>query len=543
MKERIQLCLRNLARHGWRTRIILLIALFGSFLTFLSENLIEDVSRKQSDMFGRAFSGHFRVLHRDIETRNTFGFYHYEPEEMLQPDEIASVKKFLLGIPEVSGAEERIVFTGLMYGVNDVERGFRGVAMDMSTYNRDFTDLYYARGIPIAAGESEACAASWYEYERDKTVEVGKRYVFLVPNRDGEFVDRFATVKGGIDYRTMPKDVMGLSAMYFDLAGFRTMVGYTRPLASEVVGFLRDARTAGRVLPKIDDFLRQSHPRLKVVSWREYAPIFAEIVLGFDVMMKTVEAILLAICVLLVVKLTTFSIIERYSEIGTMRALGFSRSDIALQFALEGFLIIAAGTLAGFLLAACLITLFHVTGIHNSLTFFAYVVGDGFRPSLHAAKVVVVGVVFRRGGGAGPAASRRPGSAPVDSQDAGEEVTAMELLRYMTEQHPAAAPARAVRGRGRVPQRDGARLFLRSGRAGHRAHPHRHHRQMDGAPVGVARGRLRVQGGVGRQLHAPGTGSAGIPVRQSQHQHHGPLGGNGSARSRQEPRGSTWGPR
>ncbi|HVO39236.1 MAG TPA: ABC transporter permease [Spirochaetia bacterium] len=394
MKERLLLCLRNLARHGWRTRIILLIALFGSFLTFLFENLIEDVSRKQSDMFGRSFSGHFMVVHRDIEMGSSFGFYHYEPEEMLQPDEIASVKQFLSGIPEVSGSQERIVFGGLLYAANDSERGFRGVAMDMAAYNRNFTDLYYQRGTPLAAGETDACAASWYEYQRDKIVDVGKRYVFLVPNRDGEFVDRFVTVKGGIDYRTMPRDVMGLSAVFFDLDGYRSMVGYTRPLASEVVGFLRDARSAGRVLPRIDAFLRQNHPRLKVVSWREYAPIFAEIVLGFDVMMKAVEAVLLAICVLLVVKLTTFSIIERYSEIGTMRALGFSRADIALQFALEGFLIIAAGSIVGFLLAGGLISLFHATGVKNSVTFFAWVIGDGFRPSLHAGKVLAVAAVF-----------------------------------------------------------------------------------------------------------------------------------------------------
>lgn len=394
MKERLLLCLRNLARHGWRTRIILLIALFGSFLTFLSENLVEDISLKQSDMFGRAFSGHFRIVHRDIEMTNTFGFYFYEPEEMLLPDEISSINRFLSTMPEVSGSQERIVFNGLYFTDTDAERGFSGVAMDMSTYNRNFTDLYYEHGTPLASGEQGACAASWNEYEREKTLAVGDRYVFLLPNRDGEFVDRYVTVKGGMDYRTMPKDVMGVSAIYFDLNGFRSMVGYSQPLASEIVGFLKDARAANRVLPSIDAYLRQNHPRLKVVSWREYAPIFAEMVLGFDVMMKTVEAILLAICVLLVIKLTTFSIMERYSEIGTMRALGFARADIALQFALEGFLIIAAGAIAGFLLAAGLIAVLHATGVHNTTTFFAYVIGDGFHPSLHAAKVVVVGLVF-----------------------------------------------------------------------------------------------------------------------------------------------------
>jgi len=392
--ERLALCLKNLGRHGWRTRVILLIALFGAFLTFVSENLIEDVARKQSDMFGRASVGHFRIVDKGIETKNTFGYYRYESEEMLEPAEIASVKNFLASMPEVSGSRERIVFSGLLYDAEDAERGFSGIAMDMDSYDRDFTDLYYAKGKPLARGDSEACAASWYEYERDKVVEVGSRYVFLLPNRQGEFVDRFLTVKGGIDFKTMPKKTMGLSGIYFDLDGFRAAVGYEEALASEVVGFLVDARTADEVLPKIASFLAAEHPRLKVVSWREYAPIMAEIVVGFDIMMKAVEAILILICVLLVVKLTTFSIIERYSEIGTMRALGFTRADIALQFALEGFLVIAAGAAAGFLLGAGLIAALHQSGVVNSLTFFEYVIGNGFRPSFHADKIARVAAVF-----------------------------------------------------------------------------------------------------------------------------------------------------
>ncbi|MGA2639927.1 MAG: ABC transporter permease [Spirochaetia bacterium] len=392
--ERLSLCLRNLGRHAWRTRIILLIALLGASLTFLFENLVEDISRKQSDMFGRAFSGHFLVLEKDIETKNSFGFYYYKPEQMLSAGEVTAVKGYLSGLPEVSGTQERIVFTGLYYGKKDAERGFRGVAMDMTDFNRNFTDMYYATGLPLGGGEQGAAAPSWYEYSRDKNLDIGASYVFLLPNREGEFVDRSILAKGGIDYRSMPKEAIGISSIFFDLAGFRAMVGYEEPLASEVVGFLADARTSDRVLPRIQSWLDAHEPRLKVVSWREYAPIFAEIVLGFDVAMKTVETILLAICVLLVVKLTTFSIIERYSEIGTLRAIGFSRSDIALQFTLEGFLAIAAGAAAGFLLAAGAIAVLHATGIQNSTTFWSYMIGNGFRPSFHSGKIIVIVGVF-----------------------------------------------------------------------------------------------------------------------------------------------------
>jgi len=392
--ERLSLCLKNLGRHGWRTRVILLIALFGAFLTFVSENVIEDISIKQSDMFGRSSVGHFRVLDAGIETKNSFGYYHYEPSEMMGPTEIAEVGAFLRTIPEITGFRERIVFNGVYYNDEDAERGFNGIAMDMEDFDRDFTDLYYAKGERLEKGESEACAASWYEYEEQKSVSIGGRYVFLLPNRNGEFVDRFIEVKGGIDFRTMPKETMGFNAMYFDLEGFREAVGYDESAASELIGFLSDSRGLDKVVGRIDSFLAAEHPGLKVVSWQEYAPIMSEMVIGFDAMMKAVETILIAICVLLVVKLTTFSIIERYSEIGTMRALGFARSDITLQFALEGFLVIAAGAAAGMLLGAALIALLHETGVRNGLTFFAYVIGDGFRPSFHADKIARVIAVF-----------------------------------------------------------------------------------------------------------------------------------------------------
>jgi hypothetical protein len=392
--ERLSLCLRNLSRHAWRTRIILLIALLGAFLTFVFENLIEDMSRKQSDMFGRAFSGHFLVVNRDIDTKNTFGFYYCKPEQMMNAGQVSRVRAFLAGLPDVSGSQERIIFSGLYYGENDAERGFAGVAMNMAEFQNNFTDLYYAKGVPLVPGEKGSCAPTWYEYGKEKNLVIGNSYVFLLPNREGEFVDRSIQAKGGLDYHSMPKDAFGVSNIVFDLDGFRSMVGYTEADATEVIGFLTDARTSNRVLPQVQAWLDQNEPTLKVVSWRVYAPIMAEIVLGFDVAMKAVEAILMAICVLLVVKLTTFSIIERYSEIGTMRAIGFSQADVAFQFTLEGFLAIAAGAAAGFILAAVLIGVLHATGVHNSTIFWSYMIGNGFNPSFHADKVIRVILVF-----------------------------------------------------------------------------------------------------------------------------------------------------
>ncbi|MCW8966020.1 MAG: FtsX-like permease family protein, partial [Candidatus Pacearchaeota archaeon] len=166
------------------------------------------------------------------------------------------------------------------------------------------------------------------------------------------------------------------------------------PMASELVCFLKDARKEKRVLEQIGIFLKENYPHLQVVSWRIYAPIFAEVVVGFDILMKAVEAILLAICILLVIKLTTFSIIERYSEIGMMRAIGFTQGDIIFQFTCEGFLTIAIGSLLGFILGALVILLLQTTGIKNDVSFLVYVIGRGFNPSFYPKKIIFIVTTF-----------------------------------------------------------------------------------------------------------------------------------------------------
>ena len=88
----------------------------------------------------------------------------------------------------------------------------------------------------------------------------------------------------------------------------------------------------------------------------------------------------------------------RIKRVGTSRRsmfqeIGFSRSDITLQFTLEGFLAIAAGAAAGFLVAAGAIGLLHATGVRNHSIFWSYMIGSGFRPDFHAYKILrVVGV-------------------------------------------------------------------------------------------------------------------------------------------------------
>ena len=69
-------------------------------------------------------------------------------------------------------------------------------------------------------------------------------------------------------------------------------------------------------------------------------------------------------------------------------------------------------------------------GVNNHAIFWSYMIGNGFRPSFHPDKILVVVGVFFAVAVLAPAVPGDPGRAPVHPADAGKEV-AMELLRYM----------------------------------------------------------------------------------------------------------------
>ena len=392
--ELLSIAFKNIKKHLWVSQFILVIAFFASFLTVFFESMVESLAKKQNQMFAYSFSGHFMITDRTIDLKNSFTYYTFDPKTFIKENEVAAIMDFLAKTDNVKGFEPRIIINGIYYDNKDDERFFYGFAVDMENYNKNFNNIFIKDGVNIDSGESDACAITWYAFTEKKSLDYNKEYVFLLPNINTEFVDYFIKTKATIDYKDMPREGLGLGDVFMDINGFRKILGTKQKTASDIIGFYKNTNNETETFNRINKFLEENYPHLKITSWKNYAPIIYEVVFAFNILFKIIEFIMLAICFFLVIKITVFSIINRINEIGTMRAIGFSRGKIIYIFTLEGFILVFCGFIIGSLLGFFIINFLNKTGIQNEALYLQLLIGKNFHPAIPFHKIPALFVMF-----------------------------------------------------------------------------------------------------------------------------------------------------
>ncbi|MBN2444745.1 MAG: ABC transporter permease, partial [Spirochaetales bacterium] len=365
-----------------------------SFFTFFFENIIEDILHKQSDMYARSYTGHFIITNKRNNLEMSFGLYPFNPEFFLKKNEILSIKAFLNTVDNIDGFEERIVLHGLYLTEDLHEKSFVGVAIDIENYNKNFTDLYLDKGVRVKRHEKNVLAASWFNYEKWKNVDIGKTYIFLLPDSTLEYTDHYFKVKSGISYKSLPKETVGRDCLYFDIYAYRELMGIEENASSDLIGFFEDPEKEAVTIKAIGEFLGVNYPDLKVVSWKSYAPLFGEIVFGVNVVIRFIEFIFIFSSILIVFKITLFLIMERFNEIGILKAIGYPMWKIIYLFTLENFLINISGIVIGFGISMVVLMILGTTGITNSLSFLDYIIGRSLYPGIHCVKTGVIFMIF-----------------------------------------------------------------------------------------------------------------------------------------------------
>ncbi len=98
---------------------------------------------------------------------------------------------------------------------------------------------------------------------------------------------------------------------------------------------------------RLDALISRDRLPLEVHDFREIEPINVQIVTMFHAIFAFMAAIIAIIVVFMVSNTMMMSVIERTTEIGTIRALGLRRSGVRYQFIIEGFLLGLIGASIG----------------------------------------------------------------------------------------------------------------------------------------------------------------------------------------------------
>jgi len=100
----------------------------------------------------------------------------------------------------------------------------------------------------------------------------------------------------------------------------------------------------------LDNFIRNNNLAVDIRTWRELSPMYDDLKDMYDFIFLFLKIILMAMVFLSITELLSMTFFERFRELGTLRAMGNSKGEVAALLFMETIYYTLIGILAGLLL-------------------------------------------------------------------------------------------------------------------------------------------------------------------------------------------------
>lgn len=340
---------RNVLRNRRRTLISLLVIAIGltilSFaLGFVAESL-QATQRSLAMELGALQIGDPRVLDGKASGM----------ERLIGPEVLDRVLDLVAALPGATGAAAQIRFAGL---VGD-ERG---------------STLLLARGIvPEDCLTDYACliVSGRGLVGRDaREIVLGERLAEQLGVAPGDRVNvATGTVSGSLNAATVT--VVGLirygDAQIEERLGL-VPLGFAQRLlrtdgVERVLVWLDDLDRASGSAQRLTEAFAAGGIPLAVRTWEDLTPFYASLQTFWSAFSGFTTLAVFVLVFFSVLEVLTISFLERTREVGTVRALGASRSRVFTGFVTEGLAVGALGGLIGITAGALVVLLFNTLGL------------------------------------------------------------------------------------------------------------------------------------------------------------------------------------
>jgi len=313
-----------------------LAIVFGTVALILADGFIERIYFDFRESIIRSNLGHFQVLPAEADSSTPGSIVALRP----------TIERVLARFPDATVAA-RLAFVGLA-SHGDRTVSFIGEGVEPQCEQTLSSQLVVERGRALESDDERSLLVG-EGLARNLGVDVGDLVTLLV-----------TTPAGGVNAIEAP--VVGVfytSTKAYDDRALRLPLSFAQALLrdqtiSRFVGVLSrtsqtdDAVTALRAALDADP--------VQVKGWRDLADFYNKTVQLFSSQLAIVRAVIVAIVLLSVSNTLARNVMERTSEIGTMMALGRTRSAVARLFVGEGLILGVVcgvlGVLLGWVLAA-----------------------------------------------------------------------------------------------------------------------------------------------------------------------------------------------
>jgi putative ABC transport system permease protein len=259
------------------------------------------------------------------------------------------------------------------------------------------------------------------EQAKSLKVSVGGTVQVVTRNTEGRIAKLDFTVCGIGDFVML--SMFGYKACFTDITSARELFGIRPEEATDLLAFLPDGSASAEVARRLAaasaaagvPAVRVGEPvasggissdegmlpgqkkpeKIRISTWEDMGKAFRGVGNAISVSLSMLVVFLMLIVSILIVNLVSLMGIERYREIGTLRAIGYPRGLVIRLFMTEimtvATLAMAAGTLAGVLL----VLLLGRTGVPSPVPALEFVMGKVIYPALSAGGVVLImGIIW-----------------------------------------------------------------------------------------------------------------------------------------------------
>jgi putative ABC transport system permease protein len=328
---------RNIIKHFRRSLITMIPVIVGMISCLLTQGLFHwNLNQLKESMIHNGI-GHYQLFAAGYSQSGNDDPYKY-----LIADPTPVIKE-LRKISEVELVTPRMAFSGILSSgdkstVVAGEAGNPENEIKLNSYARlkQGTRLRSARpyGLIIGAGVARKIST--------KTGDT----LTLMSNM----------INGGIN--AVDLEVVGITDSGFadlDQVSVMTSLGVAQELldidqsVQKMVILLKRTRDTRIVLPKIVAISKKYH--LEYKSWDTLAEFYQSVKLMYDVVFYVIILIVLAIVTFVISNTVNMNINDRFHEIGTIRAIGTRRIQVAWLFIVESLLVGIGGGIIGLILS------------------------------------------------------------------------------------------------------------------------------------------------------------------------------------------------
>lgn len=343
---------KNIWRNKRRTTLTLVAIVFGVMAIIFARSYLAGILNSAGDEMVKTQLGHVKIAHEEY-----LRLERIMPREALVTD-AGRLGTDLTGIPGVSGVVKQLKFHTLLNhgGFNEA-----GVTVGIE---------------PKAAGQaldlSKTIVQGQYFGGPGLESIIGKK---LAEKLNVKVNDEILLVTTDINYSTysLPFKVVGIfetgfSALdkyivYIPLAKAQEILD-CGDSAHEILVFLKNPQDAAAVKTQVLKIVEGMEPKrpYRVITWKE-SDFIKNFLPAVEKIMGRVMRLFLLIVALVILNTMLMALMERYHEIGVLKAMGLKDSEVVYMIFIEALYIGTIGSVTGGVLGGAITAITEKTGI------------------------------------------------------------------------------------------------------------------------------------------------------------------------------------